>query len=254
MFFDQSPFEIKFEWGQRGARAAAERGDIVIIVDVLSFSSTVVTAVGYGAEIYPYPPPINENAKAFAEQIQAQLVLGRAEALKFGGHSLSPLSFTPEDNGKKFVMCSLNGAACTWIASKVPALLIGCPLNASAVANMANQLKNKWSAKITVVACGEQWSDALENENKLRPGIEDYLGAGMILSKLEGSKSPEAEVCVGAFEYSKKHFKELLWECASGRELRERGFGQDVQFCSQTDISQHVPILCDGRFAGSQIY
>lgn len=67
MYFDQSPYEIKLEWGQRGAREASGRGDIIIIVDVLSFSSTVVTALDYGAEIFPYPPPINEKAKAYAK-------------------------------------------------------------------------------------------------------------------------------------------------------------------------------------------
>ncbi|MCP1307006.1 2-phosphosulfolactate phosphatase [Paenibacillus tyrfis] len=66
----------------------------VLIVDVLSFSSTVVTAVEHGAEIYPYPPPINEKAKAYADELNAQLVRGRAEAEKWGGHSLSPSSFT----------------------------------------------------------------------------------------------------------------------------------------------------------------
>lgn len=48
MWFDQSPYECRMEWGRRGAREAAERGDIVIIVDVLSFSSTVISAVSRG--------------------------------------------------------------------------------------------------------------------------------------------------------------------------------------------------------------
>jgi 2-phosphosulfolactate phosphatase len=248
MYFDQDPYEIKLDWGQRGARAASERNEIVIIIDVLSFSSTVVTAVEHGAEIYPYPPPINERAKAYAKELNAQIVWGRAEAVKFGGHSLSPSSFTSADSGQKFVMCSLNGAACTWIASKVPTLLVGSLLNASSVAEMANQLKGKWSCPVTVIPCGEKWSDAAENENTLRPGIEDYLGAGMILSKLTGSKSPEAEVCIGAFEHSKNRIKELIWDSASGRELRERGYEQDVMHCSQVDISHNVPMLYKERF------
>lgn len=251
MFFDQAPFEIKVEWGQRGARAASDRGDIVIIVDVLSFSSTVVTAVDYGAEIYPYPTPINESAKEFAETIGANIVWGRAESIKYRGHSLTPMSFTYADKGQKFVMCSLNGAACTLIASKVPALLIGCSLNASATANKANLLRTELGINITVVPCGEKWSDALENENMLRPSIEDYLGAGIILSKLTGSKSPEAEVCIGAYEYSKNKISELILDSASGRELRERGYVQDVIHCSQVDITTVVPILHDNKFIRS---
>jgi 2-phosphosulfolactate phosphatase len=249
LFLDQSPFEIKVEWGQRGARDASDRGDIVIIVDVLSFSSTVVTAVDHGAEIYPCSPPINESVKAYAREINAQMVWGRAEALQFGGHSLSPTTFTSADRGQKFVMCSLNGAACTRVASKVPALLIGSFLNASAVAQIANQLRAKLNANLTVIPCGEQWPNSLENENKLRPGIEDYLGAGMIVSQLIGSKSPEAEVCVGAFEYAENRLNELIWDAASSRELRERGYEQDVIHCSKVDISKAVPILVENRFA-----
>ncbi|WP_232223978.1 2-phosphosulfolactate phosphatase [Anoxybacteroides tepidamans] len=230
---------------------AAERGDIVIIVDVLSFSSTVVTAVDYGAEIYPYPPPINEHTKAFAESIGAQIVWGRAEAIKYGGHSLSPLSFTEADRGQKFVMCSLNGAACTWIAAKVPALLIGGPLNASAVAEKANALRAALGANITVVPCGETWPDALENENKLRPSIEDYLGAGMIVSKLIGSKSPEAQVCVGAYQSIKHQWRDLIWDSISGRELRKRGYEQDVLHCAQIDVTTAVPILEGNRFVNA---
>ncbi|WP_322922824.1 2-phosphosulfolactate phosphatase [Paenibacillus campi] len=248
MFYDQMPFHIKLEWGQRGARAAAERGDIVIIVDVLSFSSTVVTAIQYGAEIYPYPPPINEQAKTYAQSIDAEIVWGRAETLKYGGHSLSPGSFTAMDKHKRFVMCSLNGAACTWMAADAHALLIGCMLNATAVAKAAQQLSVTSRCNITVVPCGEKWSDAMNNENTLRPSIEDYLGAGMIVSRLNGTLSPEAEVCKGAYEQAKDRIPQLLWESASARELRERGYEQDVVHCSQIDRMTIVPVLQAQKF------
>lgn len=211
--FDQSPFECRVEWGQRGAREAAERGDITIIVDVLSFSSAVVTAVEFGAIIFPYPPPLNEQAKAYAKKMGAELILGRAEAGRLGKPSLSPVSFGPTHAGKKFVLCSLNGAVCTWIASKTAALFIGCLLNASAVAEIANRLRTETGANITVVPCGEQWANVKDGENRLRPSMEDYLGAGSILSKLEGSKSPEAQVCIGAFHHAEPNISELLWDC-----------------------------------------
>jgi 2-phosphosulfolactate phosphatase len=239
--FDQSPFECRIEWGQRGAREAAEREDIIIIVDVLSFSSTVTVALNYGAIIFPFPPPMNEAAKLFANEVGAGLVCGRAEATKFGGRSLSPMSFTSADYNQKFVMCSLNGAACTSVASKVPALLIGCLLNASAVADYANQLKMRTGANISVIPCGERWSSPSGSENNMRPGIEDYLGAGMILSKLRGSKSPEAQVCIGAFESSNEKIHELIWDSGSGRELRVRGYEQDVIYCTRTDSTEIVP-------------
>jgi 2-phosphosulfolactate phosphatase len=244
--FNQSPYVCRVEWGKRGAREAAERGDITIVVDVLSFSSTVVSALHYGAIIFPYPPHL--DGKDYAEGVGAELILGRAEAARLGKPTLSPITFGSVHQNRKFVLCSLNGAFCTWIASKVPALLIGSLLNASSVATVANQLRTTTKANITVIPCGEQWNDTEENEDRLRPAIEDYLGAGAILSKIEGTKSPEAEVCIAAFHNSEQKINELIWECGSGRELRQRGFENDVKHCSRLNVYETVPILNTDHF------
>ena len=244
--FDQSNYECRVEWGKRGAREAAERGDITIIVDVLSFSSTVVSAVNHGAMIYPYPP--NLDGKKYAEELGGEYILGRNEAAILEKATLSPISFNQNHANNKYVLCSLNGAFCSWIAAKVPALLIGSFLNASSVAAYVNKLRKQTHANITVIPCGEVWNDIQENEDALRPSIEDYLGAGAILAELEGVKSPEAEVCIGAYLHSKLKIKELLWECGSGRELRIKGFEKDVLHCSQLNCFNVVPILKNDCF------
>src|SRR5689334_9619168 len=51
--FAQSPYRCRLDWGRHGARAAAERQDILVIVDTLSFSTAVVTAVQRGGLVYP---------------------------------------------------------------------------------------------------------------------------------------------------------------------------------------------------------
>jgi 2-phosphosulfolactate phosphatase len=244
--FDQSPYSCKVEWGKRGARESAERGDIVIIVDVLSFSSTVVSALNAGAFIYPYPPDL--DGEKYAKSVNAVYIMGRAEAARAGQPTLSPVTFSENHQNKSYVLSSLNGAYCTWIASKVPALLIGSLLNASAVAAAANGIQHETGAAITVVPSGEMWNETRENEDCLRPPIEDYLGAGAILSKLYGEKSPEAQVCIAAFNGTKEYLNELIWDCGSGRELRERGYEADVLHCSHLDATAAVPILRDGHF------
>ncbi|TVY09126.1 2-phosphosulfolactate phosphatase [Paenibacillus cremeus] len=246
--FNQSPYNCRMEWGSRGAREAAERGDITIIVDVLSFSSATVTALQYGAVLYPYPPPL-EEAKQFAETIGGELLLSRAEAAKTGARSLSPLCFTPADKGKKIVVCSLNGAACVSMAAHAYTVLVGCLLNASAAAQIANELQAASpNASITVVACGEQWDQPEPGESNLRPGIEDYLGAGAILSMLNGSKSPEALVCIAAYETVRHQLDLLIWDCGSGRELRQRGFEADVTHATQLNTLDAVPQLRGDHF------
>jgi 2-phosphosulfolactate phosphatase len=246
MFFDQAPYECKVEWGRRGAREAADRGDIVVIVDVLSFSSTVITALRNGAHIYPYPRSL--DGKKYAKEIGAEFILGRAEAAKIGKPTLSPVSFGQNHRDRKYVLTSINGAFCTWIASRVPALLIGSFLNAESVAVAANQIQKQTGSNITVIPCGEQWGEVKEHEDSLRPAIEDYLGAGAIVSFLEGKKSPEAELCMTSFLHTRVNLDELIWDCGSGRELRARGFEADVTHCSRLNVYQTVPILKNDHF------
>jgi len=245
MFFDQSPYGCRVEWGVRGAREAAVRGDIVIVVDVFSFSSTVTAATALGATVYPYRPPLDAEAARYASSIGAELALGRAEAARVGGRSLSPVGFGPHDAGRSFVLCSLNGAACVDAAKRAAAVVAGCLLNATAAAAYANALQARTGAPVTIVPCGERWEASADDGgvSPMRPSIEDYLGAGLIASKLSGSKSPEAEVCIGAFLQSERKLQELLWDCGSGRELRLRGYADDVAFSSRIDAVDTVPVL-----------
>lgn len=240
-FFDQSPFQCRIDWGPKGTYEAANRNDILIIVDVLSFSSTVVTALHQGVIIYPFP--MEGDVNSFGASINAEVLFDRREGKRLGRPSLSPVSFNEAHKGKKFVLCSPNGATCTKLSGKVPALLIGSLLNASAVAKAANEVQKRTNANITVIACGERWSNLEENEDKLRPCIEDYLGAGAILNFLEGTKSPESKVCIAAFQNSREQLEELIWESGSGRELRGKDFADDVKHSSRLDVFQEVPIL-----------
>lgn len=77
----------------------------------------------------------------------------------------------------------------------------------------------------------------------LSPSIEDYLGAGAILSLLDGTKSPEANVCISAYKNSKENVINLIKDCSSGRELISMGFSEDVEFCSQINLLQEIPVL-----------
>lgn len=50
MPFSQSPYQVRLEWGVAGLARLAP-SDVVVVVDVLRFSSTVTDAVAAGAEI-----------------------------------------------------------------------------------------------------------------------------------------------------------------------------------------------------------
>ncbi|UVI30473.1 2-phosphosulfolactate phosphatase [Paenibacillus spongiae] len=42
--------------------------------------------------------------------------------------------------------------------------------------------------------------------------------------------------------------------CGSGRELIERGYGHDVRYCSQIDVSSVVPVLWNNHFINLESY
>jgi 2-phosphosulfolactate phosphatase len=203
--------------------------------------------VHHGATIYPLP--WDADAEGFARQVGADVASGRGDAARRGGHSLSPLSFGPADAGRRFVLPSPNGAAAASAAAGQDAhLLVGCLLNAAAVAIEAARLRRSTGACVTVVPCGEQWADSASGDQRLRPCVEDHLGAGAILVHLSGSQSPEAELCAGAFMHGRQRTAGLIWDCGSGRELRERGFAEDVRHCSQLDRYDVVPALVGDHF------
>ena len=100
---------------------------------------------------------------------------------------------------------------------------------------------------MTVVACGERWPSGA-----LRPAAEDFLGAGAILSQFDRAQlSPEARLAADAYDKARAEIGALVNDCASGRELVQQGFAQDVMLAAQCNISEIVPVLIDGAFRRS---
>lgn len=225
--YSQQPYRCRFDWGHAGTRKAAERGDIVVVVDTLRFSTTVATALHHGGIIYPCSR--DDDPKAFAQRVGAEVAQYLLEDVPTKDRfSLSPHTYFNMKAGTRVVLTSPNGATCSRYARQVPYLFVGALVNAESVAQTVSSLLDKENLCVTIIACGERWRPATE-DGELRVAIEDYLGAGAILSYLPHEKSPEARVCEGAFIQVRNDLEPLLWESGSGRELREKGFGEDVR-------------------------
>jgi hypothetical protein len=57
--FDQAGFDARLEWGRAGARVLAGVCRVIVVVDVLSFTTAIEVAVGRGAVVFPrrWPDP-----------------------------------------------------------------------------------------------------------------------------------------------------------------------------------------------------
>lgn len=228
--FDQAEFEIRCEWGCEGITRLASISDVIIIVDILSFSTSVEIAVSRGAIIFPYRYK-DDSALSYASSIGADLAGNRRDGCKY---SLSPKSLSGVSSNQRLVLPSPNGATLSLETRKVPTIA-GCLRNASSVAKAAGKL----GKRIAVIPAGEKW----EETGSLRPCLEDLIGAGAIISALAGHLSPEAKMAVTAFTSTRDHLWKTFSTCSSGKELIAGGFHEDVELACAFDVSTTVPIL-----------
>jgi 2-phosphosulfolactate phosphatase len=238
MTFDQREFDIRCEWGEHGVSILAAQSDVVIIVDVLSFSTSVDVAATRGAIVFPYRWR-DETAVSYAESVGAILADPARDQTRY---SLSPASLIEIPQGTRIVLPSPNGATLSTAAKPTP-VLTGCLRNARAVAAAAQ----KFGRRIAVIPAGERWPD----DGSLRPGYEDLIGAGAIISHLNGSRSPEAAAALSAFRAVESDLNNTLRQCGSGKELIERGYETDVTLAAQLNVSECAPILINDAFIGT---
>jgi 2-phosphosulfolactate phosphatase len=271
----QAPYAVRFEWGPTGAAAIGADAEIAVVVDVLSFTTTLTVAVERGMTVLPYRWR-DARAPAYAADRDAVLAVGRLEGRDTGGLSLSPAAMAEVEGAEvegarvegaqvegtqRVVLPSPNGSAiCFALADSGLTVVGACLRNRAAVARW---LSPRLAAgdRVAVVAAGERWPDG-----SLRPAVEDLWGAGAVLSalgqtgpqlgpefgaELGAELSPEARAAALAFDAVRHRLGEQLLVCASGRELHAVGFGADVEVAAKLDASGVVPLLVGGAFTAA---
>lgn len=248
---------VHVEWGAPGALLAAQRGDLVVVVDVLSFSTSVVEVVAREGIAYCYSPEEIDDAGGREEVGRSHdaVVLSKVRRVGAGEVSLSPASLTSIPIGQRVVMTSLNGGRSAAAAASAPWVGIGCLTNRTAVARRVEELLAEGAAdRCTVVPCAEVWSGPFMASQVgdfgdiaatmlVRPSVEDLLGAGAIVAALDPSlrRSVEASASSAVFETHAGRLPSALQECVSGRELVERGYAADVDIAAFLDAHTVVP-------------
>jgi 2-phosphosulfolactate phosphatase len=238
---DQAGYTVRFGWGLSGAAALAPHSDVMVVVDVITFSTAVVVAVERGCLVYPHPwDP--ESALALAERLGAQVAVSRSLVSVERPYSLSPATLSRAPWGMSIVLPSPNGSAVSAAALRGRAVVVAGSLrNAFAVARFARRA----GAVISVIAAGERWPDG-----SLDLALEDLIGAGAIIDGLRRRRrSPEASAAAAVFRQARKQgVRQVLRECASGREQRRRGYGEELEWAAALNVSELVPVLRDGAF------
>ena len=229
---------IHSEWGLAGVEALIDCADVFVVVDVLSFSTCVDVACSNGAQVFPFP--FHDREAAAEEAIAKKAELAGLRSEKTARFSLSAPTLQVIPSGARLLLPSPNGSHISF-AAKQKVVLAGCLRNAATVAKAAMDAAQNGS--IAVIPAGERWKDG-----SLRPAIEDLIGAGAIISEMKGSFSPEAVVARDAFYAARASLRDRLVASASGIELSDQGFPQDVEIAAKLNISSCAPILVEGAY------
>ncbi|HVK27659.1 MAG TPA: 2-phosphosulfolactate phosphatase [Nocardioides sp.] len=246
---------VRLEWGPTGAAAVTAGSDIAVVVDVLSFTTTLSIAVRRGMRVLPFRWK-DDRAATYAAAQRATLAVGRFEARQLDDPppSLSPAQLLASRYVDRLVLPSPNGSTiCAAVRdSGTGATVVGASLrNRAAVARwLLPRLAQ--DATLAVVPSGERWPDGT-----LRPAVEDLWGAGAVLDAVLAESGPtaapsaEARHAVAAWQAVAGRISDELRSCASGRELVEAGFGADVAAAAEVDADDVVPVLTDDGFVGA---
>lgn len=205
--FDQSTYQVRLDWGVDGLVRLAP-ADIVIVVDVLRFSSTVVRAVERGEDV-----PL--DAAAHAVSINGAAVAEAAAR-----------------SGALVLVGGLRNASAVAAAVLAEQELRGARTSVALIA----------AGERTGSETGSGLRFAVEDQ--LGAGaVVDALGARGI-----DHTSPDAAVAAESFRALRRAVTHLLTASGSGLELIARGERDDVLAAAALDAASVVPVLRDGVF------
>ena len=221
--FHLSMPRLSMELGPPGALAASERGDVIIMVDALRASSTIVTALANGVRSVRAVTSVNECV--------GDLTAGERGGKKIPSLDLdnSPISFKDGSySGRELVLTTTNGTECLVSAAANPkaVVLVGSLLNVSAVTSYALELAKSTKRNISVIIAGR--NNQAVDEDVLVAAEIAYLLPGAPLST--DISLPLSEDPVG--DFLRSH---------SGVNLSRIGRSEDVVWCAQKDIYAIVP-------------
>ncbi|MCR2784886.1 MULTISPECIES: 2-phosphosulfolactate phosphatase [unclassified Microbacterium] len=205
--FDQSRYQVRFERGAEGLDRLAP-ADVVVVVDVLRFSTTVTDATASGASF------------ALDDAAHAVSINGAAVA----AHAAA--------SGAVVLLGCLRNAAA--VADAILAEQHRRAARTSIAVISAGELDSRGD--------GAGLRVAVEDDLGAGAVIDALADRGI------DHTSPEAAAVCEALRGLRPAVRHLLTAAGSGQELLERGLAEEVRAAAEIDATDAVPVLRDGVF------
>ncbi|MEM1507407.1 MAG: 2-phosphosulfolactate phosphatase [Candidatus Bathyarchaeia archaeon] len=227
---------VTTEFLAKDASKAVKRGDLIIVVDVLRCTSTIVTALANGAkEIIPVKS-LKEARRKHAEN-PSYLLAGERGGLKPSGFDLgnSPLEYTHEKIlGRTIVLTTTSGTKALENSRGAKWVLVGSFLNLNAVAEKALSIAMNRGVDICVVQSGTDG----------RFSLEDFICAGAIINSLTRGNvnlSDSAKAAQLGFKHVENNLCANIMRSEHSRRLIKLGFIEDIKFSCQMNLFPIAP-------------
>lgn len=227
--------------GYRESTSATERNDIIVAIDVLRCSSSIVTALANGAKSV-IPSLTLGEARALAKRHHA-ILAGERRGKRPVGFELgnSPLEFTNEVvEGRTVVITTTSGTKAIVLGKKSRGVLVGSFLNLDATVKMLCQLVDRYEKGVSLVTAGKGGAFSLE----------DFLCAGAISDQLSRNGSTLDDGClasVHAWRDARSDLSSALMEGLHAKYLVSLGFKDDVEFVARLNAFEIAAILSRDR-------
>jgi 2-phosphosulfolactate phosphatase len=212
---------------------AVAQNHVVILVDVLRASSTIITALANGAAKI-IPVPTVEEAREQIYHYPNGFLAGERAAHPPAGfdYGNSPRSFlTDRIRGRPIILTTSNFTRTLGTPPDTAIILVGAFLNIEHIASTARKLAQKHQQPVSVISAGSMRGYA----------AEDDFTAHHIISRLQFPNDPPSYADRGDIA------RELLVS-HHGTILVQAGYKEDITFCAQTNRYDLTPILRNGAF------
>ncbi len=218
-------------------------GRVVIVLDILFATSTMVHAFAEGVEAI-WPALNTEDANAVADGIGECLRSGEYLAEHLPGFAPAwPLLLARESlRGRKLVYCTTNGTVALRAATAASFAYVGALLNGAALVAHVRQAHPDTSV---LIVC----SGSAGNFN-----LEDFYGAGHFVDLFEKHGAYELNDAARGARLVRRGYdaRTVLTGSRVGLMMQARGLTHEVEYCAQLDILSVVARLEGARLTRAQ--
>lgn len=214
---------------------------ICIVVDVLRATTVIATLFERHCP-QVYVAADHDSARGFARE-HGYLLCGETRGYKVPDfdYGNSPVEFAALDlTDRPVVLSTTNGTKATVAVANARKVFLGAAINRMAVARAAWQCARETQSDLVVVCSGTDDQFTLEDATIAGLYVEALVAQA---GAWEMPHQADSAIAARRLWETEPNLLRGWMEGVHAQTLADRGFGDDVAYCSQIDTLPHVPVL-----------